>query len=109
MFAFIYPNLRPSMDSTTNDIILDEVSKHLVMLADWIAVSMEQIFFEAQVVANKELDDIEEELLKIMDLEGGQAEDEISRESILSKEVKVDEPNLGEGEDVLEAEGYPPE
>lgn len=71
---------------------------------------MEQILFEAQVVANKELDEIEEELLKTMDLEGGQAEDEISRESILSKEVKVDEPNLSpEGEDMMEAEGYTPE
>lgn len=81
------------------------MSKHLVMLADWMAVSMEQIFFEAQIVANKELDEIEEEVLKIIDLEGGkEAEDEYSRESILSKEVKIEEPDLSA--EILEAEGF---
>lgn len=81
------------------------------MLADWIAVSMEQIFFEAQIVANKEMDEIEEEVLKVMDLEGGRKEEDEGSKSILSKEVRVDEPELdkGEDEDYREAEGFTPE
>lgn len=81
------------------------------MLADWIAVSMEQVYFEAQIVANKELDEIEEEVLKIMDLEDGEGKPPpppAETPSILSKEVKVDEPEMDEG-DVSDLENYPPE
>lgn len=76
-------------------------------LADWVAVRMEQIFFEAQLVANKQLDEIEEEVMRIMDLEGAQkSEDEGSKASILSREVKVAELDAApEAEDILEAEG----
>lgn len=73
----------------------DEMSKHLVMLADWIAVSMEEIYFEAQVVANQELDEIEEEILRIVDLEEAQKQATKSpKGSVLSKDVKIEEPIL---------------
>lgn len=78
------------------------------MLADWVAVRMEQIYFEAQMLANKEIDEIEEEVVKIMDLEGEQKEKPAEKTSILNKEVKVDEPKM-EQEDISEMDNYPPE
>lgn len=71
---------------------------------------MEQIYFEAQVLAKKELDEIEEEVLKIMDLEDGQKEAQTpstNETRILSQDVKIDEPQLAP--DILEIEDYPPE
>lgn len=87
------------------------------MLADWIAVSMEQIYFESQIVVNKELDEMEEEVLKVIDLQQQEQKKTQSSPSaapaqsssspppvaagaassgsgILSKEVVVEEPEL---------------
>lgn len=84
------------------------------MLADWIAVRMEQIYFEAQMAANKELDEIEEEVVRVMDLEAEQKDSQkdkpAERTSVLSKEVKVDEPDVEqEADNTSEMDNYPPE